>query len=70
MKNFIDAFAIIDKNKTNKYILFNFDNQGNPILNVFDIRHKKYANNALSDWKKTEHHSKARLIKIKMYLEK
>ena len=54
----VEAWAIIDvetddNQKTPKgesYILFSYDNEGKPRLNVFDYLHKKYADEACERW--------------------
>lgn len=60
------VWAIVDKDENKEYILVNYDNEGNPRLNVFDWRHKDTALQMLDKWKETSHHSTARLIECEI----
>ena len=49
------AWAIVDKDGINIYILFHYDNDGIPHLDIFDQKHKKFALQMKDKWKKASH---------------
>jgi hypothetical protein len=76
------AWAIIDSDPDRRdetaeyrdreiYILFNFSTRdSSPNFQVFDYRHRNYADAALKDWIDSDSHPNARLVEVEITIKK